>query len=106
MLVALCLCYLWFPRVTLYLYDNRQLTVCGFVTIAIFFICFTLVYVHADGAECLLIARQEASPCLTNGILLANIHSGPRMLKNLATKKFLDRGEIAKEPILSLADKT
>ena len=31
----------------------------------------TLVYVHADGVECMHLALYEVSPCKTNGILLA-----------------------------------
>ena len=52
----LCVCYLWFPRVTIHLYDIRQLTVCGFCDHSGNLFSITLVYVHEDGAECLLIA--------------------------------------------------
>ena len=52
-----------------------QLTICGLHDDSSNPFSFTLIYVHEDGAECLLQALQEVSPCYTNGILLAKIHA-------------------------------
>ena len=56
-------CYLWFPRVTIHLYNNIQLTMSGLCDHRSNLYGLNLVYGHADGAECLSIAQQEEFPC-------------------------------------------
>ena len=56
-------CFLWFLRVTKHLSNNKQLSVCGLCDHSCNLCSLTLVYVHTDGAKCLLIVPQEVSPC-------------------------------------------